>query len=157
MNTPTLLPSTNPRVPKAEFPFRHHYPVQIRFTDIDMLGHLNNNVYLTLMDMGKFDYFRAVENKMPDIHNINMVVAHLDIDFFAPTYFGEEIEVWTTIVRLGIKSLTLEHRIVAVATGETKSVCRCVMSGFDPATNKSMPIPEHWIEALSAYEGRPLR
>ena len=56
----TYLPSDNPKVPAAEFPFRHHQPVQMRFTDIDMLGHLNNNVYLTFMDLAKVEYFAAV-------------------------------------------------------------------------------------------------
>lgn len=155
--TPQYLPSDNPRVPKAEFPFRHHFPLQIRFTDIDMMGHLNNNVYLSFMDMGKFEYFRAVQNRLPDIHNINMVVVHIDIDFFAPTFFGEQIEVWTTVTHLGEKSFQLEQRIVSAETLQTKSVCSTVMSGFDPALSRSIPIPQEWIDAVTVYEGRPLR
>ena len=41
-------------------PFRHSIPVQLRFNDIDILGHLNNSVYFTLFDLGKTRYFEAV-------------------------------------------------------------------------------------------------
>lgn len=74
VDTPTFLPSSNPRVPKAEQPFRHCMPMQIRFTDIDMMGHLNNNVYLTFMDLAKIDYFTTLRPGEVDMNNLNMVV-----------------------------------------------------------------------------------
>ncbi|MDE6131249.1 MAG: acyl-CoA thioesterase, partial [Muribaculaceae bacterium] len=40
-------------VPAATIEFRHRLPVQLRFRDIDMFGHVNNNVYLELMDVAK--------------------------------------------------------------------------------------------------------
>ncbi len=73
----TYLPSDNPKVPAAEFPFRHSQPVQMRFTDIDMLGHLNNNVYLTFMDLAKVEYFAAVLPEGMDWRSINAVVVHI--------------------------------------------------------------------------------
>ena len=82
----TYLPSDNPKVPAAEFPFRHHQPVQMRFTDIDMLGHLNNNVYLTFMDLAKVEYFAAVLPEGMDWRSINAVVVHIACDFYAPSY-----------------------------------------------------------------------
>ena len=48
--------SKNPRTPEVEFEFRHRQPVQIRFNDIDIFGHLNNSVYLQFMDLGKAEY-----------------------------------------------------------------------------------------------------
>ena len=82
VDTPTFLPSSNPRVPKAEQPFRHCMPMQIRFTDIDMMGHLNNNVYLTFMDLAKIDYFTTLRPGEVDMNNLNMVVVHIDVDFY---------------------------------------------------------------------------
>lgn len=52
------LPSSNPRVPAAAHPFRHCTKVQTRFSDIDLLGHLNNNAYLSIMDLAKSGTFR---------------------------------------------------------------------------------------------------
>lgn len=34
----------------------HKLKVQLRFNDIDILGHLNNTVYFSLYDLGKARY-----------------------------------------------------------------------------------------------------
>ncbi len=156
MTIPTYLPSDNPHVAPAKVPFRHHLQVQTRFTDIDMLGHINNNVYLSFMDLAKLDYFTTISNGRLSIKDIRMVVVHIDCDFAAPSYFGEQLQVWTTIVHVGERSVTLEQRVVNEATGQTKCVGRTVMAGFDPATASGAPIDTAWLEAASAYEQRPL-
>ena len=33
--------------------FRHTLPLQLRFNDIDLLGHVNNSVYFSFYDAGK--------------------------------------------------------------------------------------------------------
>lgn len=154
VDTPSFLPSDNPRVPAAKFPFRHRMPVQLRFTDIDMVGHVNNNVYLTITDLAKLSYFDTLLPGRFDIHNINLVVVHLDVDFYRPTFIHEQIDVWTTVTSVGPRSLHLEQRVVERANGETKCICRTVMSGFNALTNSSMPISNEWIEALDRYEKR---
>lgn len=37
--------------------------MQIRFNDVDVLGHMNNTVYFTLYDTAKADYFAAVRGE----------------------------------------------------------------------------------------------
>ena len=32
--------------------FRHTLPLQLRFNDIDLLGHVNNSVYFSFYDLG---------------------------------------------------------------------------------------------------------
>lgn len=150
------LPSDNPKVPAAQVPFRHRLPVQMRFTDIDMLGHLNNNVYLTFMDLAKIDYFQAVLPGAMDWRSVNAVVVHIDCDFFAPSYFNEQLEVWTTITSVSKHSFHMEQRIINSTTGQTKCVGRTVMAGFNPATATSQPIDRTWVEHVAAYEQRPL-
>lgn len=155
VDTPTYLPSDNHRVPAAKFPFRHRMPIQLRFTDIDMVGHVNNNVYLTITDLAKISYFDTLMPGRFDLHNINLVVVHLDVDFYRPSFLEEQIDVWTTVTSIGTRSLHLEQRVVERTKGETKCICRTIMSGFNSLTNSSMPIGDEWIEALEKYEKRP--
>lgn len=44
----------------AEIKFKHEVPVQIRFSDVDQYGHMNNSVYFSLYDFAKTSYFRDV-------------------------------------------------------------------------------------------------
>ena len=43
----------------SEFPLRTD--LQMRFNDIDILGHLNNTVYFSFYDTGKAYYLEAIE------------------------------------------------------------------------------------------------
>ena len=156
---PTILKSDSERVPKTDFPFRHCLPVQTRFSDIDVLGHLNNNVYFTSMDLAKIDYFTTIDPSINhSLRNIDLVVVHIDCDFIAPSYFGEQLEVWTAVTRIGPRQphSGTAHKSNA-ATGQTKSVGRTVMAGFDPAQAKGMLLNSKWIDDIEKFEQRPLR
>lgn len=152
----SLLPSDNPRVPAAKHPFHHHIDLQTRFTDIDLLGHVNNNVYLSFMDLAKIDYFATLLGHPITPQDLCMVVAHIESDFFEPAYFDNHLQVWTTIARCGERSLTLEQRIIDADTGRTKCIGNTVMVGFDPATSKSAVISPDLVARASAYEHRAL-
>ena len=145
------------RVSEPAYPFRHSVDLQMRFSDIDMLGHLNNNVYLQFMDLGKSRYFMSVMPGGVDFKHINVVVVNISCDFHAPTYLSEPIAVLTQVTFISEHSFSMEQRIVNTATGEVKCVGRTVMAGFDPATATSAPIDPAWVAALEAYEGRFLR
>lgn len=132
-------------------------PLQMRFNDIDMLGHLNNSVYLTFMDLAKTDYFRQVLGGKLEWENIGVVIVNINCNFCAPVFFDDEIEVETAVVAIGEKSLTLEQRIYSPKDGQVKCECRTIMSGFDVRTNTSTPITQEWIDALERYENRTLR
>ena len=139
----------NPRVPMAEHPFRHMVEVQMRFNDTDMLGHVNNSVYLGYFDLGKTQYFTDVAKGVVDWGNINIVVVNLNVDFFAPTFINEQVAVLTQVVSIGQKSLTMEQRLVNVKTGQVKCMARTVMAGIDLHTGQSQPIDADWVDNIS--------
>ena len=134
--------------------FRHHMPLQMRFNDIDMLGHLNNSVYLTFMDLAKTRYFQAVLGDKLRWGEIGVVIVNINCDFCAPTFFDDVIEVETAVVAVGEKSLTLEQRVYSPDDERVRCRCHTIMSGFNTKTLKSEPISDEWREALEQYEGR---
>ena len=146
----------NPRVPAPEFPFHHQLPLQMRFNDIDVLGHVNNNAYLSYMDLGKAAYFTAVMPDGFDIRNVGLVIVNLNCDYVAESYMHEQLEVLTQTTTIGEKSLRMEQRVVNATTGQVKCIARTIMAGFDPKTRQSAPISDEWRNALSAFEQRQL-
>ncbi|MDE7024273.1 MAG: acyl-CoA thioesterase [Paramuribaculum sp.] len=151
------LPSSNPRVPQAKHPFRHCLKVQTRFSDIDMLGHLNNNAYLSIMDLAKIKYLTDTAPEQSR-HNLEIkaVVVHIDCDFYSPAYFDEPLEVWTTIGQCSERSFTIEQRMINSQTGETKCITHTVLAGFDPKLRKGIPLDTEWINNLQEWEERPI-
>ena len=138
-------------------PFRHSLPLQLRFSDIDALGHLNNAMYFNLYDLGKAKYLTAVRGEEVDWNKANIVVANVNCNFLRPVYFDEHIAVQTQMLSLQERSFKLLQQIVNIDTGEIKSQCTTVMVGFDVAAACSAPISPEWHDMLCAYEGRDLK
>lgn len=151
-----IMPEAGPHVPASVYPFRHCQPLQIRFSDIDILGHVNNNAYTSMLDLGKIAYFTTVLGELLDYRDIRAVVVNLNCDFLAPTYLGEPLEVWTATTRIGDRSFTLEQRILNSDTGAQK--CRAVttLCGFDPEKGEGAPLDPQWIAAIERHEQRTL-
>lgn len=139
------------------FPFRHRMNVQIRFNDIDTLGHVNNAVYFTYFDLGKAKYFETVLGGNVDWGNVNVVIANVNCNFFAPVFFNEPIEVITKTRCIHRSSFELVQQIVDAETGDVKSECRTIMVGFDVELQRSAPLEVEWIEALNNFEQRNLQ
>lgn len=132
--------------------FRHSIDLQIRFNDIDILGHLNNTVYFSLYDTGKAYYMEAVNKGRMNWRKVESVIANIDCAFVNSIYFGEEIVIYTKCEHVGEKSFTLLQMLANKRTGEVKSVCRTIMVSYNPDTKESCPVSESWRKALEEYE-----
>ena len=117
--------------------FRHTMPVQIRFSDVDQFGHMNNSVYFSLYDLA-------------------IVVANINANFFMPVFFSDHLVIETAVVHLGHKSFTLLQRAVTTDTHEVKCECRTVMVGYDLATKEPKLISEDYKKAICRYEEKTL-
>ena len=139
---------------EAQYPFKRSTHVQLRFNDIDALGHVNNSVYFQFFDLAKTEYFAGLEVNA-DINWCKpaIVIANVNCSFLVPTVFQEPVEVLTQCAHLGNKSLTLLHHVLNSDTRELKCTCATVMVNMDPETNQPSPIPQVWRDAIVAYEG----
>jgi acyl-CoA thioester hydrolase len=135
--------------------YQFSLPIQVRFNDVDIMGHVSNTVYQNYYDAGKMDYFDHV---LPDLDyiTIGVVGASIKIDYLLPIYMRYKIDVETRIAILGRKSFTMEHRLVNKNTGELLSTCTAVIVCYDMKENKSRVIPEHWRKSIMEHEGDQL-
>lgn len=142
---------------EKQFPtFHHSYPLQLRFNDIDSLGHVNNSVYFTFYDLGKSRYFETVKKQSIDWRKADVVIANVNADFLSPIYSYEQIAVETCCIEIGNRSFKLMQRIVNTTTGEVKGICRTIMVGFDVEAGVSAPISDEWKDAIRQFEGSDL-
>lgn len=131
--------------------FRSIIPIQVRFSDVDMLGHVSNTVYQTYYDAGKLHYFDEVLPEM-DFVNIGVVGASIKIDYMKPIYMRTKILVETHVTYVGNKSLTMGHQLVEEETGEILSTCSVVLVCYNIKGKVSIPIPESWKQKIAAYD-----
>ena len=132
--------------------FHHRVPVQLRFTDIDQFGHMNNSVYFSLFDMAKTQYFGNVMG-LDVFRFLGVVVVNVNADFLSPVHYGEEIAIETAIVHLGHKSLTVVQQALNVQTGDVKCVCKTIMVCFDMKSKETIELPQDLCDKVLEYEG----
>lgn len=136
---------------EAEEVFHHHLPIQIRFNDVDRLGHVNNNAYFAYYDLGKEEYLRDALKTDYRGTGIVPVIANINADFIMPIFYGDDIVIETRVAHIGRKSFTLVQRAV---NQEQHVVCRCqtVMVCFDLTTQQSVELPDIYRQAFEQYE-----
>lgn len=128
--------------------FKHSLPVQLRFNDIDILGHLNNIVYFSLYDLAKAHFIQQLREDKSDWKKVECVIANINCSYIKQIVFGEEIEVKTRCIHIGDRSFTLQQCLVETPTQEIRSICETVMVSFDPRTGKSAPMTPRFRAAL---------
>jgi acyl-CoA thioester hydrolase len=152
--------------PRAEpaGPFRYRLPVEVRFSDTDAMGHVNNAVYLSYFEVARAGYYRTVTGSTFGIgaqaHDRSFILAEARVTFASPVAFGEPLSCECRVGWLGRSSFSLEYRLSAeaspfgrarlVAHGETVQVM------YDYAAGRVMPLPADLVRMVEAYEGRPL-
>lgn len=134
--------------------YRHSMPVQIRFNDIDILGHLNNIVYFALYDLAKARFLEAVRKGHIDFRKVETVIANIDCVYIKQILFGEQIDVYSKCIHIGRRSFTLRQCLVESSTREIRSVCDTVMVAFDPDKGGSCEMSPELRKTLTEYENR---
>lgn len=136
--------------------FHHSTPIQLRFSDVDVLGHVNNTVYFTFLDTGKAQYFADVRKEKVDWQHVDTVIANVNCAFISSILYGEEIEVLTTCTSISEKSFKILQLIREKNTGEAKALCETVMVSIHADTHEVKPVPDSWRQLLTEFEGREL-
>lgn len=129
----------------------HRLKVQLRFNDIDILGHLNNTVYFSLYDLGKARYMEEIGVREHAPTPPSSVIADVHCTYLQPIHYGDDIYVTTRCTEVGEKHFILKQELVD-GEGNVRSRCKTVMVYIDLKTGLSAPIPEWWKERLGAGE-----
>ena len=74
--------------------FRYQHAIEVRFSDTDAMGHVNNAVYLTYFELARAGYYQAVTGRVFETlaeTDRSMIMAHARVEYRAPTFFGETV------------------------------------------------------------------
>nr|WP_179665691.1 thioesterase family protein [Nocardioides panaciterrulae] len=139
-----------PRVPLT--PTRReeigHFPVHVRFSDVDVYGHVNNVKYFEYLQEARIQLMDRLWRDLPEgTPRVSMVVAQTDVDYRVPILFRPEpYDAWSWVSRVGSRSATIES---VICDGDTLlSQARVSIVFFDQATQRSTPPPEVYRERL---------
>ena len=131
----------------------HTLPLQIRFNDVDLMGHVNNAVIMEFFDLGKAHYFADAGIPVtPEEGDFCIMVVHFEVDFHSQIHYHDNIVVTTQVSHWGNKSLQVTQQVVNTDTNTPCATCRTVMSGYLRSTAASAPIPEEVKNRVIAWD-----
>ena len=135
------------RMPSARPDAAAHYPVQVRFSDVDVYGHVNNVKYFEYLQEARvLTTARLWEGLDP----ISLVVAQTDVDYRVPILFRPEpYDAWSWVSRVGQRSATIDSLICDPADeGRVLARARVAIVFFDPVAQRSTVPGEPYRERL---------
>jgi acyl-CoA thioester hydrolase len=137
---------------KAKFVFKMQ--LDIRWSDMDEMRHVNNAVYLTYFEQARVYYFQEACNW--NWKEIGVILASAHVDYLRPVVFPNPTYAFVRTSKIGNKSFQLDYIITSFVNGveELTTVGYTTMVLFDYENNKSVPIPDFLRERIISYESR---
>ncbi len=129
-------------------------PVEPRFADTDANAHVYFGTYLTYFDMALFEYFKAVgcafswfvENGM------NIYYAEALTRFKGSAVYGDTLHVHARVSAFGNTSFTSNFYIFDKITDRFLNAGHIVSVVIDNKTEKPIPIPRKFKDAVKQFE-----
>jgi acyl-CoA thioester hydrolase len=141
--------------------YRCAVDLQIRFRDLDAMGHINNAVYFSYFEIGRAAYLGAIQypdDQLGRIHDrFPFIMAEVSCRFLAPSTMDDPLTMRLRIDRFGSKSWGFEYLIHKTADATPVATGRSAQVFFDYEAAHSIQVPDWFIEQVEAFEGRPLR
>lgn len=120
--------------------YTHWSPVTIRFSDQDVLAHVNNVALAQYFEVARTAFVYDVCRLAGADKSVEFVLARLIIDFLKELHYPGKVEVGARLIRVGNKSMTSGYGIFqgneCFATSEAVNVF------YDLNTRRTMVPPD---------------
>jgi acyl-CoA thioester hydrolase len=139
----------------AARPFTIVHVLQPRFRDTDAMGHINNAVYVTYLEVARQEYWTRFTGTR-DYGRVPFILAHVTIDFRSEALVSETLEIGIRCDWIRTRSFAFVYEIRAQATQRLVVEASTILVCYDYAAKASIPMPAELRQALEAFEGRSL-
>jgi acyl-CoA thioester hydrolase len=124
--------------PVAAYPFVHWE--EVRFRDLDALGHVNNAVYASYLESARIAYYQQLTGQ--PLEQLGLILGELTIRYRAPAFFGERLAIGVRVASLGRKSFVMEYAIGRAGDEALIATASTTLVAYDYKLGKSVPVPD---------------
>jgi acyl-CoA thioester hydrolase len=130
--------------------FIPYYP-EIRFSDIDAMGHVNNAIYFSYFEQARIHFFQQWIGMEWNWNEHGILVAHNEIDYKMPILLTDKVAIHVSVVHIGNRSFTLSYRVeketpdgpLLCSSGASVLVC------YNHLKKETTLVPDSWKEKLA--------
>lgn len=122
--------------------------IHVRFSDLDILGHVNNSIYLSYFEIARVHVFGELLGYDWDWKRYTVVLVKNEVEYIKPVHLHDEVYVHVFTQHIGEKSFTLRYELRVKE--ELRTTGSSVLVAWDAKENKSMILVDEMKNALQA-------
>jgi thioesterase-3 len=125
-------------------------PIEVRSTEIDSMGHVNNAKFLEYLEWGREEWYNQAELPFDQftMMGIGTVTVSIHIQYRKEATLGEQLTIHTKPLRSGTSSFVF-YQEIRKETGEVVADAEVISVTIDLTTRKSRPLP---VRLLSFFQ-----
>ena len=128
-------------------------PIQVRYAETDMQGHVFFGNYLTYFDVAATEYLKAIKYGVDDFLKEGVDFYYIEslCRYKSRAFFDEVLHVHAGVGRIGNTSFTLEFVIAEETTDRLICTGHIVAVVVDPKSHKPVPVPQGFRDAVEKF------
>lgn len=124
----------------------HETQIRVRYEDADPMGFLHHSKYLTYLEIGRTELFRASGGNYRQMEESGLfvVVVRVDCRYVRPARYDDLLTIHTSLAK--ISSVKIEHDYVVKLNDETLAKAKVTLAIVD-RSGSVQPVPD-WLREL---------
>ena len=135
---------------KSSGGYRFRHAVDVRFADIDAMGHAHHSRPLLYFEEARAAYWRDVAGR-PAVADIDYLLAEVTVQYHGRIEYPQTLDVRVRVASIGRKSFVMEYEARS-ATGELLASGRTVQVMYDYEKSASMEMPAELRMKIEEFE-----
>lgn len=121
-------------------PMAFSHSLEVRFRDLDALGHVNNAVVVTYLEMARWAWWQRLLGGR-EFQEAGFLIARVEVDYRVPIRLGDPVQVDLRCVRVGGSSFDLAYE-VRRGDGTVCAEARTVQVMLDFPSGRPVPVDD---------------
>ena len=140
---------------------RHRVLTPLRWSDMDIYGHVNNVQFLRIMEEARVIAFSDVPDSDDALPDTGLLVARTEIEYLNPLLYRPSpiaVDIWVT--RVGAVDFDMAYEVLDEDGSGTDTVyarAETTLVAFDLATQRPRRLSEEDRGRLAAWHDSPVR
>ena len=128
-------------------------PIKIRGYHLDLYGHVNNARYLEFLEEARWDFLeQQLDVSKFTGSNLGLAVVNININYRRGAYVGEEVEVVTSLAKIGNKSAVIHQDVVLKGTTTLVADADVTFVVTDQKAQKAVALEGELREVLEVWQ-----
>ena len=132
--------------------------VEVRWGDIDLLGHVNNIMYLQYFETARIEYFMRAGLGAPGCSSreFGFIVVSQYCRYKAPVTFPDTVDVGARVSALSKDAIVIRQAVHSRRLDKIAAIGDVSLVAYDFEKRRRIPIPDEVRASFVAIEGEEL-